>query len=287
EDADIAEDEEREADEDDTAVPVLPAARGRAGAPAHEAATDDGEEEEPVEEPDQVDVQPHVAVEDVAELVGDDALELIAVEVLEGSAGHGHGRVVDRVAGGEGIDGLFLVEDEDGGHGHAGRDRHLLDHVEEAALVRVPGAGLDSPAAEELRHMGSALPEARHTPAGASSDDARDRRGDDSEEPGLEGSAGSGPDEEVDHGIDAGDDERDRQEEEHHQRAAPAARAVLRLEEVHGHGSAPGPGPAGPQSKDTRWTSRSAGSSIVSRVPGEKANAPATRFEGKTSRAVL
>ena len=60
-----------------------------------------------MQQADQPDVQPHVAVEDVAELVGDDALQLVAGELLGAAAGDRHHRVAGRVAGGEGVDRLL------------------------------------------------------------------------------------------------------------------------------------------------------------------------------------
>ena len=91
----------------------------------------------PPSTPDQAEVEPHVAVEDVAELVADHALQLVAGERLERAARDGDDGVAGRVAGGEGVDARLVVQHVDRRHGHAGGDRHLLDHVEQPALGRI------------------------------------------------------------------------------------------------------------------------------------------------------
>ncbi len=57
----------------------------QAGDPQHLAA-DQAQQQDAVEDADQPEVEPHVAVEDVAELVGDDALQLVARELLGAAA---------------------------------------------------------------------------------------------------------------------------------------------------------------------------------------------------------
>jgi hypothetical protein len=137
--------------------PSRPCAGRAAG--IQQAAADDGEEQDAEEQSHQPDVQPHVAVQDVAELVGDDALQLLAVQPLERAARDGYGGVIDGVAGGEGVDAGLVVEHVDGRHGRARRDGHLLHDVDEPALRLVGGVRADSPAAQQLGDAAAALPE--------------------------------------------------------------------------------------------------------------------------------
>ena len=58
---------------------------------------------------DQADVQPHVAIEYVAELVGHHALKLVPIQQLDAPSGHTNDRVARRETGGEGIDGAFAL----------------------------------------------------------------------------------------------------------------------------------------------------------------------------------
>ncbi len=52
-------------------------------AAAKNVVPDDGQQQNPVKNANQAEVDPHVAVQDVAEFVGHHALELIAVEEVE------------------------------------------------------------------------------------------------------------------------------------------------------------------------------------------------------------
>jgi hypothetical protein len=82
-------------------------------------------------------VQPHVAVQDVAEFVADDTLQFVAREQLHAAARDGDGGVAGLVAGGEGVDAVLLVHDIDLRHRHAGGDGHFLDDVEQLAFVGI------------------------------------------------------------------------------------------------------------------------------------------------------
>ena len=105
----------------------------------------------PYKHADQPHVEPHVAVEDVAELVGDDALQLVAGELLGAAAGDADDRVAGRIAGGEGVDARLVVQQEHGRHRHAGGERHFLDDVQQPALDRVGRVGKHAPAAAGAR----------------------------------------------------------------------------------------------------------------------------------------
>ncbi len=87
------------------------------GGGAEEDVSDDGEEEDAVEETDHSDVEFHVSVEDVGELVCDDALEFVAFESGDASLGDSDDGVSWGVSGGEGVDASFVAHDVDGGDG--------------------------------------------------------------------------------------------------------------------------------------------------------------------------
>src|SRR5258708_32739881 len=80
--ADVADDHQRQTDSEDArdAAALLPAAP--ADPPAAErlqdAAAQQADDEDAEHDCGDADIEPHVAVEDVAELVGDDALQLVA-----------------------------------------------------------------------------------------------------------------------------------------------------------------------------------------------------------------
>ena len=69
-----------------------------------------------------------VVVADVRHLVGDDALQFLAVHQLEQAPGHGDRGVLRVAAGGEGV-GRVGVDDVDLGLGYARRDGDFLDDV--------------------------------------------------------------------------------------------------------------------------------------------------------------
>src|SRR5262249_47521073 len=84
----------------------------------HEDAADDGQRHDPEDQADQPDVEPHVAVEDVAELVSAHALQLVAGQVVETALGDSDHGIARGVAGREGID-AGLRQNIDGGHRHS------------------------------------------------------------------------------------------------------------------------------------------------------------------------
>ena len=116
--------------------PAAAAARAALAATAGDAAPEREPQEEVGEDRDRPDQhaddqrEADVEVADVRQLVGDDALELLAVELLE-QAGRDRDRRVLRVAaGGEGVR-RRVVDDVDLGHRDVRRDRHLLDDVQQ------------------------------------------------------------------------------------------------------------------------------------------------------------
>ena len=156
------------------------AALAVAAAPATErehAQPDQAEQQDAGEQADQPHVDAHVAVEDVAELVPDHALQLVAVEpaatlppvtVIAASAG--------RVAGGERVDALLAFEHEQPRHRHARRDRHLLDHVDEAAQLRIGRRRVDRNRADRQRDRRAAGAQRDHLRHRAAGDDQHRHR---------------------------------------------------------------------------------------------------------------
>src|SRR5437764_3695520 len=84
----------------------------------------------PEDQADQPNVEPHVAVEDVAELVGHHALQLVAGQIVEAALGDGDHGIARAVPGREGID-AGLLQNINGGHRHSRGESHLLDDVEQ------------------------------------------------------------------------------------------------------------------------------------------------------------
>ena len=106
--------------------PPLSLSRERAAdaAPEREAQEEVGEQRDAADQHADEQREADVVVADVRQLVADDALELLAVELLQ-EAGGDRDRCVLRVAaGGEGVGG-GVVDDVDLGHRHVRGDRHL------------------------------------------------------------------------------------------------------------------------------------------------------------------
>jgi hypothetical protein len=121
----------------------------------------------------------------VAELVGDDALEFVAREFLEGAAGDGDDGIGGGETGGEGVDGGLVVEDVDAGHEDAGSEGHFLDDVEEAALGEIGGVRIDAASADALGDGRAAGGELVPLIEGSEADDGEGAEGDESEKFGL------------------------------------------------------------------------------------------------------
>ena len=199
---------------------------------------DESDHEDPEDHAGQADVQAHVAVENVAEFVGHDALQLRPIELRHAAAGHPDHRALRRVAGGEGVD-RVVVDPVDRRDRHARGDRHLLDDVEEPPLVRVAGRGLDPRAAEHLRDRFAALAELGDLEEARESDDEDDKAGDRAKKRGIpEGNrclrGVRGGERQVDR-RDKGDD---REDEEDDEPPGAAPRVVLGAEVVHARPSA-------------------------------------------------
>ena len=111
------------------------------------------------EQADQPDVQSHVAVEDVAELVPDHALQLIAIELSQRSPGDRDRRVGRRESRRERVDAGLLRHDEQARRRNAGGQRHLLDDVDQPPQPRVRGGRVDGYGPDRRGDGGPALPQ--------------------------------------------------------------------------------------------------------------------------------
>ena len=138
----------------------------------------------------EADVHAHVAVQDVAELVADHALQLVARELVERAAGDGDGGVAGRQPGGEGVEPRLVLEHVDGGHRDAGGDGHLLDDIEQLALAQVGGLRVDRAPAGALGDGGSAVPHLRPLEERRQADHGDGARGDAGEQARIPPAAG-------------------------------------------------------------------------------------------------
>ena len=86
-------------------------------------------DENAVQHTHQADVEPHVAVKDMAELMGDDTLQLLAVQMVDQSLGHPDDCIARCETGRKGIDARFTGEDIHRRCRYAGRDRHFFHYV--------------------------------------------------------------------------------------------------------------------------------------------------------------
>ena len=147
--ADGAEDGEAETDNQDYRRTAVTAAAHDTGMmttaddqPANQRKHHDAEQD-----PHQPDVETHVAIEDMAELVRDHALKFVAVEEFERTSRHGNGRITGREAGSKRIDPAFLFEHIDLRYRHAGGNRHFLDDVAQPATQGIAHVGCNQRAA--------------------------------------------------------------------------------------------------------------------------------------------
>jgi hypothetical protein len=231
EDADVTDDPQR--DPGDGQHRQSAAAVAAAAADLEHEAAEHRQHQQAEQHADQADVQAHVAVEDMAELVPDHALQLVAGQPRQRAAGDCDHRIVQRVAGGKGIDRHLVVHHVHARHRRAGGERHLLDHVDQPSLEQVARRRIDAPGADHLRHGLAAAGQPRRFPPGPGADHqhgdqgvgqveaARQRRREDTE---VED---GGDDVDRDHDPDH------RQHEQNHQAPAHPARGFLVLEEVH------------------------------------------------------
>jgi hypothetical protein len=124
-----------------------PAATATAAAAAtsdfEQKAARECDQQQPEQDADEAGVEPHVAIQNMRELMRDHALQFVTRQSRQRAAGHSDHCVLDRVTGGKSVDGGFVVHHEHAWHRYAGGNRHFLDHVEEAAIEQVAGGWID------------------------------------------------------------------------------------------------------------------------------------------------
>ena len=255
--ADAADDHECETDRegcrDAAAVAAAPAA-ARVAHAAQQPASRERQHEDAEREADQLLVQAHIAVQDVTELVRDDALQLGALEMLEGAARHGDRGIRARETGRKRVDARLLLEDVDRGHGQPRRERHLLDHIDEPPLERIVTFAGDERAAEHLCDVTAAACE--RSGAIQAGDDHQPERAQGKQQ--YQPAVAADPllptfgaeEQRVVLGVHAEGrrhhdrrrerDDKEREQKRHDERAARAARLLLAREEVHGGEAARG-----------------------------------------------
>ena len=243
---------------------ATPAAAEAEPAGAQEQVGDEGDQ--PHEDADERG-EADVVVAHVGHLVGDDALELVAVELVEQPPGD-RDRAVRRVASrGEGVRRRVLDDVDRRRLPEPGGDRHLLDDVPQARLLLVR----DAPRATHGEH---------HPVAGVVADEAPDDRRDTEEADEAEPAVVRPDPGEADHVAQGGEDDDD---DGHEQPGGPPVAADLL---VHASLPLPPPSAAGRHRRSTLGTTVSAsGASKNSRAV--KLNIPAMMLVGNIWMALL
>ncbi len=152
--ADVTDDQHRQAEgenDDHAAAALAPHADAALAKAAQDAAADQADDQNAEDDGGELHIQAHVAVEDVAELMGDYPLQFVAGKLLHRAAGDSDHGVAGRQTGGESVQAGFVVEHVNRRDRHAGGDRHLLDDIEQAALMEVGGVQIDPASADALR----------------------------------------------------------------------------------------------------------------------------------------
>ena len=191
---------------------------------------------------DDAQVELHVPVTDVTELVRDDALEFVAGQITERPARDAYGSVLRRVTGGESVDGLVAIDDVAQRYRQTRGQGHLLHDVKVSTFSKVLGGRADQPAAEALRDGAAALGEFGDADQAAADDDHQGRAGGGQEKLRLEPIDPPAADQLLlaEHGEDVkrAGEHHDRQHEKHDQLGRASAGLILGPEEIHraGHG---------------------------------------------------
>ena len=248
-----AEAEGNEGDRPATLV-VAAAAATRRSRQSQGVVPDQPDQQDAMDDRDQANVQPHVAVEDVAELMGDHPLQFVAGELLDAAAGHTDHRLVGLVASRESVDAWFMVHHVNPRDGQARGNRHLFDDVEHLSLQWISSIFRQWAAAE---HQGHRLAPARQLGGlveAASSDHSTDRQRHTCQNIGppegrraklrdhlaLFGQLFDPPEEDGHHqGIGTGDKPDQRKQEQADQPAGVASGTILMLKKIHAASGSP------------------------------------------------
>ncbi len=292
--ADRADDHEREADHERGGLTTVFVAARVAGA-AQQPAPGDRQHEDAKGQAHQLLIQPHVAVQDVAELVRDHALQLRAIEALECAARDRDRRVRGRHACGERVDAGLLLENVDLRHGQPRRQRHFFYDVHEPPLQWIGAFAADFGGAEQARDLAAAACDRRRAIQARETHDrerAADQHG---YEPGMRANplrpalvaeeqriavqVQAQPRAHDDGGSDG--TRQECEQEQRHEHAARPSRLILAREEVHGLRQARA------QLKETFGTARFSACSISRYSAALKPKLFAIRLPGKLWQELL
>ena len=100
----------------------------------------------------QADIKPHIAIKNMAELMGYHTLQLITAQVFDRSLGNTDDCVTRREPCREGVDSLFVGEQIHRWRRRARGDCHFLNHIQQLALFRIPGILRYQPSTQGLRN---------------------------------------------------------------------------------------------------------------------------------------
>ena len=124
-----------------------------------EASSNNRNPQDPMKPADESQVQLHVAIKNVTELMRDDPLQFIARQKLHRAFRHSNHGVFRPKAGGKGVDAGFAIQHINRRHRNTRRDRHLLDDVLQFALIRLRRRLRQLAATHRQRNGFSTLPE--------------------------------------------------------------------------------------------------------------------------------
>src|SRR6185312_12838066 len=203
------------------------------------------------------------------------------------------------MTGGKGVDAVFLLQDVDLRHRHAGSDGHLLDHVVQALAFEIGRVAPDAHTTERARHDATTLAQLHGLEQARKADHGHH------DERAEEGGRGIARDvverretwllavrrtqQREQNDIEHADDDDHRNDEGDDEPARLAARFDLARVEIH---YAPRPRESRDtgsacQVKLTFGASRASGFAMSSSCAGAKLNMPATTLLGNTSRLLL
>ena len=239
-------------------------------------APDQAHHQDAEQHPDQADVQAHVAIENMTELMRDHALQLIPIEPVQRAPGHRHHRIRWREPRRKGIDGSFVLQHVELGYWHAGGNRNFFHHIAQPPQRRVGGVGRHPTATHLLRHCfatttqaGDAIQRTKHNR------DHGDAAGEGQHPPRM----GDRPHHRIHRTNDAGHCQHQQDDQP---RAIPA-RCCLVFEKIHAQRSSPDQNCTLGASRTCACLSAGMSSKVAARNP----KMPAKMALGNTSRLLL
>ena len=185
------------------------------------------------------DIESHISIEDMAKLMGDDPLKLIASESLYAPSSDTHDRVLRGRSGRKGIDPLFVLQEVYRWNGRARGQCHLFDHIEQNTLAEIPSVGLNFDSTELKRNGGSIAREEPGLINTSRSDHQSDREKHSDEDQRIEDidrfriTCSHRCKQRDDHKVDQRHDDQDGQTEVEYQSTCVFTRLILMCEKVH------------------------------------------------------